>query len=705
MCRLLTALIAILGLLMAPASTAQESPQGSGAVTTRAQAQELVGDTVWRGTGEVEIHYQDITIRCDTMDYDQESMELVARGNVILDRGPSRFSCAELRFNLRTKTGMFFDASGQFEPFYSFTADEVEKLDDTNYRLERATFTACEDESRPPWSFDIKHADIEDGGYGRFKGVAMRVKGAPVFYMPYLLWPMKRERTAGLLTPSFGYSDRRGTYLGTSIYVPFGRSYDTTLSLDYFSEGYYGVGSEWRWAPVTGATGELSLYSIWDPAADRWQWKVHGRHEQDDFLGFRLQAEVEDLSDVDFFQEFERSYDAATRRYLYSYIRMSRSWGPYALTVLADRRTTIFSSGDVQLNQLPEVELRVRSTRIGRTPLYWSMISSVNLFDVDRGNGLAASYARADLFPKISYSLPGPLWLSVTPRLAGRVTYYTKQQTSDRQSYVDEPIDRTYVEAGVDIVGPSLSRVFNRAIGPYSRFKHLIEPRIEYSYVSSIEDQNLIPTFDEVDSVLVLNKAKLSLANRLLARSRKGVTAQEIASFELFQEYSFDEPLNQGDGVRTSQRGPLGASLRVTPAPGLTFDTRTSWDTLFNTLTSFSMSAGVYRGPIQTNTTWFESYNSQDGSRQSSQAGLMLGFRKQGFPLTASVQVAYDIERQETQRQQLKIGYQGSCWSVAAEYRDLRTAAYPTRDYLLVVSLKGVGALPEIKGSLSGPGG
>jgi len=50
------------------------------------------------------------------------------------------------------------------------------------------------------------------------------------------------------------------------------------------------------------------------------------------------------------------------------------------------------------------------------------------------------------------------------------------------------------------------------------------------------------------------------------------------------------------------------------------------------------------------------------------------------------------------------VNWEGSCWSISAEYRDLRLGLYPTRDYRIVIDLKGVGRLPEIKGSLGGFG-
>ena len=44
----------------------------------------------------------------------------------------------------------------------------------------------------------------------------------------------------------------------------------------------------------------------------------------------------------------------------------------------------------------------------------------------------------------------------------------------------------------------------------------------------------------------------------------------------------------------------------------------------------------------------------------------------------------------------------GERWGVTAEYRDLKLGLYPTRDFRIVIELKGVGSLPEIKGSLGG---
>mgnify|MGYP007051340345 CR=1 len=85
-----------------------------------------------------------------------------------------------------------------------------------------------------------------------------------------LLWPVKTERTTGLLVPTFGFSNQRGFYLGNSLYIVGGRSWDTTIYLDWYSKGYYGIGDELRWAPTEGAQGWITGYTIRDKDTGKW---------------------------------------------------------------------------------------------------------------------------------------------------------------------------------------------------------------------------------------------------------------------------------------------------------------------------------------------------------------------------------------------------------------------------------------------------
>lgn len=703
----------------AQGTPSEQGPGPDGALRMTADQQDCQEEEelcLW--TGNVKIYYQDVVLQCDEVLYNGQSMDLVARGSVVVDQGPSRFTADEVHYNLRTKTGLFTNATGYLSPMYTFSGRSIEKLDETRYRVDKAIFTTCEDETRhPPWSFHLKKALIEVEGYGKFTSSTTKIQGVPVFFLPYMVWPIKKERSPGLLMPGFGYSDRLGTYIGLPVYVPIGRSWDTTFFLEYFSEGFYGIGNELRWAPVKNGAGQLDLYAIYDKKNAQWQWRINGRHDQADVFGFRLQAQLENLSDPDFFQDFDRTFEANTRRDVYSYLFLTQSWGPYSLNLSADHRRTFFNSGatsetyDTILARLPEAELRVRSTRLFNSDVYWNLISSVNLFYVDKRTpgdiagetGVEGNYWRGDIFPTLNYTIPGPTWLTVTPRVGARYTYYTSRYSEDQTELIDAPIDRAFVAAGVDIGGPSFSRVFNTPKWGFSKFKHIIEPRIEYAYLEGIgEDNSEIPIADEVDSTPLNNRVRLSLANRFFGRSEESLSSRELGVFELFQDYSFSNPITTGPEGAESGWGPLTASFRVTPSPGTGLDARASYDFLNNNLVSTSLT-GTGRAIFgSASLTWYEGFSSFTGERVSSQVRTLLSFRKPGFPLSAVMHIAYDVEQKEVQQQRYQVGWQGSCWSISAEYRDLTIGLYPTRDFRIMIELKGVGGLPEIRGTLGG---
>ncbi len=696
------ALVAVAFFLAASTGAAGDTARDNReTMTLHADHQEWIKKTLWRGEGNVEVLYQDVEIHCDKVELNSETMDLTASGNVILDQGPRRFTADELHYNLKTKTGDFTNATGQVDPYYYFTGEKVIKLDETHFKLERATFTSCQPEPRPPWRFGIRKALIEEEGYGRFHGLTIQTKGVPVFYLPYLLWPVKTQRTTGLLVPTFGYSNRRGFYLGNALYIVGGRSWDTTVYLDLYSQGWLGLGSGWRWAPRQDSSGEARVYTVRDKDTGKWEWKIDGRHIQDDVLGFHLRAEVHDLSDVDFFREYEHTFNQNTLRSLYSYVYLTRTRGPYSLNLRADRRVTYLTTTDVTMMQLPEIELRVRPTRLANSSAYWSLISSLNFFAVDRGPNLAKSYGRIDAYPKLSYTLPGPAWLTVTPRVAVRGTYYTARYNDTQTAFVDEGIDRSFLEGGLDVVGPSVSRVFEKEKGRFLKLKHLIEPRLEYRYVSDPGHITRIPRFDEVDQTLVTNRVRFTLSNRLYGRERKSKSARELGSFDLFTDYSFGEPLSISyDGEKVSRLGAVGGVLRATPFTSLMVEARAQFIPLFHNLSTTSLTASYHQRAFMTNLTWYQGFDPQSGSTSSSQIRAALSLRNPDSPWNVALHLAYDVKEARFQQQRLVVRYGGSCWGLTVEYRDLAFTTNTNRDIRIALDFKGLGKLLEIKSGL-----
>jgi TonB family protein len=483
--------------------------------------------------GNVVIHYQDITIRADQVSVDLAGKIVEAQGNVIVDQGPSRITGATARFDLTTKLGTITQASAAMEGDFFFTGDSVTKTSETTYVIEDGIFTACEGEV-PPWSFRVRHAEVELDGYARIKGASMRVKSAPVFYLPYMLWPTKADRSSGLLVPKIGNSNDRGVYLGLAYYHVFGRSYDSTLYMDLWSRDYYGLGAEFRYQPSAETEGILQAYSIWDPVSDDQRWKVLWDHQTSNLpFGLRGVLHYEDYSDFTFFRDFERRLDDKSKNAVYSSGFVSGSWGNHSVNLLVDRRQNFSNNRSVELSQLPELQYRLRSTRLGSLPLYLALDTSANYFSVDRSESYQGEYSRLDLSPSLKMPLSSWPWLSASLTFGERLTWYgdsVVESTLGPTSFTGESLSRSVPFANAEIVGPSFSRVFDGGIGSFAKLKHIIEPRFDYRYAEEFEEQNEVPLFDEIDSPRTGHEGRVALINRLLGKP--GPSADKVVGGE-----------------------------------------------------------------------------------------------------------------------------------------------------------------------------
>ena len=142
----------------------------------------------------------------------------------------------------------------------------------------------------------------------------------------------------------------------------------------------------------------------------------------------------------------------------------------------------------------------------------------------------------------------------------------------------------------------------------------------------------------------------------------------------------------------------------MTPISGVTVDTRASWDSIYRSLRSTSISGSVFSAGINTALTWYQGFVPSTGDKTSSQIRLMAGFARSSIPVKANISLSYDIVKKDFQQQQYQVSYQGSCWGVAVDYRDLRIGLYPNREYRIIISLKDVGQLPEIHGRMDSLG-
>jgi LPS-assembly protein len=718
-------------------------PEKGGEVrlSTRKPVQ-YVQDVSWDGSDEVTIEYQDLKMTADKGHYDFPTKTATLEGHVVIDQGPSRLSGSRAVFQLETKTGSIENATADLAPAYHIVAKTITKTGEATYLIHDGLFTSC-DLPHPEWSFRLAQASVTLDDYARMKGVSFRAGPVPILYTPYLIWPTKEDRASGLLVPGVGYNGTRGAYLGLTHFWVTGRATDLTTSLDLYSKGSIGLGEEFRWTPTAESAGLFRGYLINDKqatvcvklseappgggngfctqpdgtlgvytTATKLRWKYRLEHVAEDLpWGFRGAVSLRDYSDEQFLQDYERNFGIASSRQVLSTAFVSKNFGDESLNVRFERAETFYGQTILQ-ERFPTVEFYRRTSRLGATPLYLALESSLSGLFINRGTGLPhGTYGRADVHPTLSLPWKGIPWLSLTARAGGRFTGYTDSTDDLETRFVGKPVSRLSGEAGVSLVGPSFTRIYDGSIGPFGKFKHVIEPRVDYTYASNVADPARIPVYDEVDTQLGQNQVHYALVNRLLARPAdpKNGAAEEIASFEVGQTYAFEPPqvTNSAFVVPTfGKAGPLEGILRLQGAGLFQFDGRLTYDTHIDRVTSTSITASATWSTNFVNLTWFESRAAVPGAGgtvtftpPSDQIRAALGLDIMKW-LRVDSQLNYDAHNRTMLEDRSLLTFQAKCFTVFLEVREVRVPPNPHREYRLVVNLKDIGTLLDVNGSL-----
>jgi LPS-assembly protein len=710
-------------LLLLPAAAFAQAPnftfvpgpkEGGGEVkltVEKGSITEMQRDEYMIVSGGVTIEYQDIKLRSDKITHNQRTGDVVAEGNVIIDQGPTRITATQAIYNLNSKTGTFFNATGMMDPSMYFSGDQIEKVDVDTYRMTNGVFTSC-DLDQPAWSFRVGQAEITLDDYAHFKNPSFRVRNFPIFWAPSLIWPTKRDRSRGLLIPRARFSDKFGTRLQNGYFLPFGESADATIYADVSSADYYGGGVDFRYVPTENIKlGDFRGYAVNNAETNELEWKYHFRHAQENLPGgFRGVVDAQDFSDLNFFRQWDDEPNVLTVSNIYSSAYLTKNGPRYSLNILSDRRDIELTDRRQRYEQLPSLQLRMYSQRVGRTPLYFSMESSASHLRsgavIAGERTIDADYTRLDFFPTISMRLRTPQWLSIKPQIALRQTWYSASRDPGTGAVDEEAsVSRAYGQGQVEVVGPSFSRVFNRETGGFARFKHVIEPRFRYVRTTDVQDQRNIIRFDTVDTPflpIVQDSVEYSLTQRLIGKEKgENGSAREVASFSLRQSVALSDPFESaGEFAGEHQFTPLQANLRVNPYQSLTLDATANFGNISHQLDQVSVSANLNGSGANSDKylglTYYASLERPGSNFSSSQVRINTGSFIVRDRLRADVQLNYDAKLGEFLEHRYLAGYTGSCYGVALEYRRYKVFGGDEESlgsYGVVVSLKNVGTI------------
>nr|WP_256835742.1 LPS-assembly protein LptD [Pseudomonas oleovorans] len=474
-------------------------------------------------------------------------------------------------------------------------------------RLKDGTYTRCEPGDNA-WHLKGNNVTLNPAtGFGTATNVTLRVKDIPVFYTPYIYFPIDDRRQSGFLPPSIGTSSSNGFSLQTPYYFNLAPNYDATLYPTYMAKRGLLMEGEFRYL-TESSEGQVGAAYLDDSEDERklqseykdQRWMYSWQHKQG--LNSRLLAEVDytDISDPYYFQDLDTDLGIETQTYVNqrgtltyrgdSY-RARLNLHAYELANITDvtpydrlPQITLdgklpFNPGGLDFTYKTEYVKFERSLRSGDY-INEDGVNEGPYYDA-RLRGLArAEGERVHVEPAVSLPLNWT-WGFLKPQVKYMQTQYDLSLDSigkgnGRYGLLPEQEYKSTQNRGVGLFSIDSGLYFDRNTQLFGKdFRQTLEPRAFYLYVPE-EDQTDIPIFDSSESSF--SYASLWRENRFSGKDRigdenklsLGVTSRwiepngfERQTFSIGQAFYFEDRKVQMPGI--DYRGRQDATSDVSP--------------------------------------------------------------------------------------------------------------------------------------------
>lgn len=507
--------------------------------------------------GNVDVRYGIYRMQADKITIYEATNKLLAEGNVVFDQGEDqRITGSKAEWNYKTKLGYFVDSTGFTNQTNDgtvvyFTADRVERISLDEIVVYNGKFTACED-AVPKWSFTAKKATIKTNDRIKLKNPKFRVRDIPVVPLPYASISIKKQdRASGFLTPTFGFSGKKGFQLSTAYYQTLGRSVDVTFRTDLYSARGFGFGFDARTRANSRSYLDFGFFGVKDrvlghkedaqnPDQGGTTFYANGVHYFPN--GFTAAVDVRLYSNLAFRQVFSEGIQQVISPIENSQAFVNKSWNSYTLNVLARSQVISIPNVRISTRNLPSINFEKRPSPLGffkKLPVYFSFktalegvsrresVDSLAAYQQVAGNDPILTPAlgqRLDFYPQVSVPFHF-MGMSVTATAGARTTYYSNSLDTNR-NVVSKDLIRTYGEFELDVKPVTLAKNFYKKNGDF-RFRHVVEPYFTYRYIKGVSNFARIIRFDYADTFTDTNEVEFGVTNRFFTRRYTEAVTEE----------------------------------------------------------------------------------------------------------------------------------------------------------------------------------
>lgn len=658
-------------------------------------------------SGDVTIAQGTYQARSDSAEFDQFSGEarlsgaVVSRGEGFLVTGDSGlFETASGDITLNTASFLLHEAHMRGE------ADQLARRGESDIHIRGASMTTCQPGNNA-WSLVASQVNMDqDEGFGTARHVRLRVKDVPVFYIPWMSFPIDERRRSGLLYPSFGTSSAgSGFYLAQPYYFDLAPHYDATYTPQVIHRRGLFNELELRYLSRWGQTGLGLGYIDRDsdfaeefPGRSSHRWGLSLNSEARWSSRWRSSVNYNVVSDDDYLTDLVQTLDldratnlprSAITRYEDQNLEFTAALRGFQTLDenIADADRPYAQLPALTLNatgQAGDVDWQGR----GQYVYFWRDNDAIQ--GRDRAIG-----SRLRLKPSLAVGHRG---------LAG---FVRSSVMLDHTQYLleDVPQDERF-SRNVPFVDMDAGLFFDRQLSLAGQnFTQTLEPRLYYVY-SPFREQEEIPLFDT--TVTSFNFAQLFARDRFTGGDRIGdnnrltgaVTTRfldtergmERARFSIGQLYQFDDQRVSVDGRGTADKGesPLAGEAMLRPLDNLSLSVAGQWDAQENMTLQGRSQLRFHSEDFRSVASIGHTYDATAlEPLEQSDIGVVV-------PMSEQIRLigrwVYDMEQEATAGSLAGLEYTTCCWSMQLVAQTFRTRDDGLdRRILFEVQLRGLG--------------
>jgi len=628
-------------------------------VTIRADGQNTYVGEIATADDNVVVHYKGDVIFADHIVYDRATKVMIATGNARIFSGNRVYRGDSITYNLDTKAITSANFTGADYPRF-IAGTQVTTPDFSHYRLTNASFTTS-NRQNPSFHFEASTIEYRPNDEVVLKNVVAYIGDVPVFYFPLIVQSLTDSRPTYQFeigdSGQFGYfmdnkynwvandqmrgtveldvREKRGYAGGVDV------QYFPTLTSDILLKTYYAQDNLYSQTdptvPNAPAHGDIANHDVYDGVPFDNRYRIAYQHYLQFGPDFSSTADLNLWSDPwvtrDYFpSEYQQENQPA------NFISLNQYNPNFTISLLASPQVNPFFES---VERLPEFIVESKQQKIFNSPIeYTSQSSVVNFerkyadttyfrdpseypyssfpnnapqntaynfyhpnqipgYDANQFNNYSAY--RYDTYHEFAYPHQYFNFLSLTPRIGGRFTYYsddnqnitdTTGNTGLTSNKILDPKARLAANVGLEgdfKISRTWLNVSNPNLG-IDGIRHVVEPFFDAEYAPSPTvspndirgfDDRLYSTqlqpldwteYNSIDSIDREAVLRFGMWNKI--QTKRDGTNYDLVTLQTYADADFDHNFSAATPDNTMSN--LFNDLRFNPLPQLQFQSLSS---------------------------------------------------------------------------------------------------------------------------------